>query len=308
MIPCVLCPWVCSEFIFSCGYISFDLIYQRYLKKVNIDLIQKINVMKYVQFCRDDFIRFDNDYECWLLNKKWTITPSVCIVRDEGMKFMVCKEHNGGSAKAYVHLLRQPNHILPCKYSDQICPAVIKLRTITQVKSNYNSNTYQMKEQRGNFNGIDTCNITQYRNFKFLSYLLEENESRSLLGRPDINALLDQFVKEKAIPPEFAENIRAIARVKNEDFNITKYSYGATYVPAKVATSMQQEDHVIPVICNNTGDDETRTSKNMVPIFPKYIYPVQKCDEYGSTPPLIPVLQHVTINTSMLWILIGIIT
>ena len=137
---------------------------------------------------------------------------------------MVCKEHNGGLTKAYVHLLRQPNHILPCKYSDQICPAVIKPHTTTQVKSNYNSNTYQMKEQRGSFNGIDTCNITQYLNFKLLSYLLEENESRSLLGRPDINALLDQFVKEKVIPPEFAENIRAIASFKNEDFNITKYS------------------------------------------------------------------------------------
>ena len=35
---------------------------------------------------------------------------------------------------------------------------------------------------------------------------------------------------------------------------------------------MQQEDHVIPVIWNNTGDDETTTTKHMVPIFPKYIY------------------------------------
>ena len=71
---------------------------------------------------------------------------------------------------------------------------------------------------------------------------------------------------------------------------------------------MQQENHVIPVIWNNAGEDETTTTKNIVPIFPKYIYTVQKCDAYGSTTPLIPVLQHVTINTSMLWILIGILT
>ena len=54
-----------------------------------------------------------------------------------------------------------------------------------------------MKEQRGNFNGIDTFKITQYQNFKLISYLLEENESRSFLGNSDINALLVQFVKEK---------------------------------------------------------------------------------------------------------------
>ena len=52
--------------------------------------------MKHVQFCRDDYIRFDNDYECWLLNKKWTIKTSVCIFHDKIMKFMVFKEHNGG--------------------------------------------------------------------------------------------------------------------------------------------------------------------------------------------------------------------
>ena len=69
--------------------------------------------MKYLQLFRDYFIRFDNYYECWLLNKKWIITPSVCIVDDAGIKCMECKKHTGGSTKAYVHLLRQTNHILP---------------------------------------------------------------------------------------------------------------------------------------------------------------------------------------------------
>ena len=69
---------------------------------------------------------------------------------------------------------------------------------------------------------------------------------------------------------------------------------------------MQQEYHLILFIWNNTGDNEIINIQNMVPIFPKYIYPVQKCDVYGSNPPLIPVLHHITINKSMLWILIGI--
>ena len=110
------------------------------------------------------------------------------------MQFMVCKDHNKGSTSAYIHPLREPNHILPCKYSDQICHAVIKPRTITQMKAQKYSNTFQMQEQRGNFNRIDTCSVTQDINFKLIYVLLEDYESRSIRGRPDINALLNQFL------------------------------------------------------------------------------------------------------------------
>ena len=63
-----------------------------------------------------------------------------------------------------------------------------------------------MLEQRDNFNGSDTCSITQFRNYKITSFLLQEIESRSICGRPDIDALLDQFVKEKSIPFEYTNN------------------------------------------------------------------------------------------------------
>ena len=52
-----------------------------------------------------------------------------------------------------------------------------------------------MKEQIGNFNGIDACSVVQYQIFIFLSYLLQEYESRIIFCRPDINYLLDQFLK-----------------------------------------------------------------------------------------------------------------
>ena len=213
MIPTILCPWGCSEFIFSNGLIPLDIIFQRFLPKVNIDLMEKKEKMKNVQYCRDDFIRYHDKYDCWLLNREdWLVMPSVVYVPNKGMQFMVCKDHDKGSVKAYIHPPRQSNHILPCKYSDQICHAVIKPRTITQMKAQKYSNCFQMMEQRGNFNGIDTCNVTQYRDFKLLSILLEENECRSLIGRADINALLDQFVHEGKISTEVAESYREIAK------------------------------------------------------------------------------------------------
>ena len=248
MIPNILCPWGCTEFIFRCGHISLDIVFQRFLQKVNIQLIHNTDVMKYVKYCRDDYIRFDDDYGCWLFNSKWKVKPSICYVDGRGMAFMVCKDHNNGCSQAYVHPPRQPNHILPCKYSDQLCHAVIKPRTITQQKAKKYSNTFQMHEQRGNFNGIDTCSVTQYRNFNMISYLLQEYESRSIYGRPDINALLDEFVKEKLIPKEFAESYCNTARSKMDGSDMNKMSYGATYVPAKITIQMQQENNYVKVL------------------------------------------------------------
>ena len=125
-----------------------------------------------MQYARDDYIRFGGKCDCWLLKQEeWKIMSSVWFLEGKGIQFMVCKYHNKGSTSAYIHPLRQPNHILPCKYSDQICHVVIKPRTITQMKAQKYLNTFQKQEQQGNFNGIDTCSVTQYRNYKLISGL-----------------------------------------------------------------------------------------------------------------------------------------
>ena len=104
------------------------------------------------------------------------------------------QNHHLGSTKLYVHTIGQPNHILSSKYSDQICHAVIKSHTIKPMKAQKYSNTFQIQEQRGTFNCIDTFNVTRYCNFKLSSTVLEECKSRSLSTRLDMNALLTQFV------------------------------------------------------------------------------------------------------------------
>ena len=81
------------------------------------------------------------------------------------MQFMSCKDHYNGSVSLFIHPLRQPNHTLPCKYSDQSCHAVITPRIISQMKAQKYSNTFQMHKLWGNFNGIDTCSITQMHLF-----------------------------------------------------------------------------------------------------------------------------------------------
>ena len=47
-----------------------------------------------------------------------------------------------------------------------------------------------MHKQRGTFNGIDTCSVTNYGNFDFCSKLLDKSKGRSIKNHPDTDDLL----------------------------------------------------------------------------------------------------------------------
>ena len=68
------------------------------------------------------------------------------------------------------------------------------------MKAKQYSSSFQMHEQRGTFNGIDTCSITSYHNFAINSILLRECMLRSIENRADINGLLNTLVKDGVIP------------------------------------------------------------------------------------------------------------
>ena len=39
LLPNVLCPWECSEFIHKVGYVDLDTVIQRFIKKSNISIV-----------------------------------------------------------------------------------------------------------------------------------------------------------------------------------------------------------------------------------------------------------------------------
>ena len=84
--------------------------------------------------------------------------------------FMSCSRHKGGCEKVNIHVPRTPTTSLPSSFNDQICHAVIKTRTIKSMKPSTYSNTYQMKEQMGSFQGVDMCNTTKICDFGHNSY------------------------------------------------------------------------------------------------------------------------------------------
>ena len=244
LIPNVLCPYGCSAFIHRHGSISFDLLLQRYLQKHIIKkLYSNRNGFKYLISTRDDYIRNDDDYDQWLLNNNpsWRIRPSITFL-DGVPHVMTCDEHDKGTTSLFVHTPRSPgHHSLPSKFSDQLSHCAIRTRSIKPMQKKYYSTSYQMHEQRGSFNGIDTCNISTYRKFDFRSSLLSKYESRAIINRPDINALLNQLIEEKTLSKFTANGKRAYASKLFFEFDFTKYYIGATYVPFEAAMSMQRE-------------------------------------------------------------------
>ena len=196
LLPTVLCPWGCSEFLHRSAFLDIDIVFQRFLPKCIIKIWNDKKKLLKVKSCRDDYIRFYDEYDMWLLNSNWKVMPSITFVNNQGPRIMVCRDHNGGTPRLMIHPLRQPHHILPSPHPDQLCHCVIKSRTIKQLKASHYSNTFQMHEQRGTFNGIDTCSITNCGQFDFTSRLLHESECKSIMFRPDINGLLSQLCEE----------------------------------------------------------------------------------------------------------------
>ena len=241
LLPLVLCPWGESDFIHKCGHVPYDMIVQRYLHKVFINTLTPRQACQNLYSSREDYIRDSNsDYDDLLFNTSWKVLPSISFVSGKGPCVLTCREHDGGTKKLYIHPPRQPHHIIPSHKGDQLCHAVIKPRLIRPMVASKFNITYQMHEQRGSFQGIDTCDITNFGDFSFCSVLLDESESRSIKYRPDINSLLDQLTTDNYLSSATVKAMheRAIGSGPSEEI-IKKCLVGATYVSLEDALLLQ---------------------------------------------------------------------
>ena len=88
-----------------------------------------------------------------------------------------------------------------------------------------------MHEQRGSFQGINTCDVTDVGIFSFPSILLDESESRTILSRPDINAFLGKLQREKVLTADVVNTRwqRVVGLYQYPSF-FKSYYNGSTYV------------------------------------------------------------------------------
>ena len=285
IIPTVLCPWGCTEFIHNVGHMHLDYVLQRFLRKVLLVMPNNHTQCIFANTCREDYIFRESEYECWLFNKDWTVRPSIAFVNKIGPVLLTCRNHNGGTDKHYIHPPRQPYHILPSAKGDQLCHVCIKPRTIKPMKASKYCTKFQMSEQRGSFQGVDTCSVTNFGDFSFTSVLLDESESRSIALRPDINALLMKFQKENQLSIGAVNAMRQRARLLHPDPNteFKEYMSGSTYVPFNDAMLTQSyltdQTPAISIVYKNNNQFVYQCSRN----WPRTIYVCQKMDSgrYG---------------------------
>ena len=308
MIPNILCPYGCSEFCFRTGTMDFDCVWQRFLPQCIIVLINNVNKMKFVRSVRDDFVRNKGDYDVWLYNPEWGVKPSIVLTSEAGPVIMSCRNHNGGTSSHFIHTARLPGHILPSRHSDQYSHAVIKPRTIAPLKAKKYSNSFQMHEQRGTFNGIDTCSITSTHNFALNSLLLRESEFRAVKNRPDINALLSILCEEKKLPASFVDNVRKMTEQETRHIDFEYLQLGATYVPVSAAMAIQDAANAKPIRViwdaepDYIGPESVHFCKKS---FASVLFPIQKCNSYGVAFPTIPTYKCRETSSLALWVMSG---
>ena len=94
LLPTVLFPWGCSDYIHKSGLFEFDFAIQRFLLKVEIKPMMTSNRKKpyrhdFIVSARDDYIRLlVDDYDRILLNKKWLVRPCLIVDGEKGLSIM----------------------------------------------------------------------------------------------------------------------------------------------------------------------------------------------------------------------------
>ena len=68
LMPNILCPWGCTEYIHQCGHIEMDLMIQRHLPKCYLMLSNNHEQCNLVESRRDNYIRSLKEYDSRLFH------------------------------------------------------------------------------------------------------------------------------------------------------------------------------------------------------------------------------------------------
>lgn len=226
----ILCPWCCSTSLLQSGKVPLDLMFQKILPKVVIDVYSDKSKFKNVSSSWNGYFRTSNSYPDLLLNDEWKIKPSI-IIDEEGCNILTCKFHDKGEDKLYCYAPECPHKgNLNSVYSDQLAHCV-KIPRISRptIASKY-STKFAMVQCRTSFSGCDTMNVTTHSDFSFTSELLSIHEDASIIGRPDMTMLLKQKKTSKQISTELADSFIQNAKKRFTKDHLYNCAQGATYV------------------------------------------------------------------------------
>ena len=303
-----MCPWVCSEFQHKVGSFPLDIMYQRYLPRCKLKLINPPNLLNFATSPREDYVREEGDEDCLLFNPKWKVSGSLRWISGKGPCVPTCNAHDHRTKLHFIHPCRW-KHNLPARRTDQLCQAVVKPRIVKYVRVATYCATFQMFQQQGTFNGINTCSNTTYGNFYSTSKLSAEAEVRSIVNRPNINAHLTKLRKEKVISEYVEKGKRDFAEQFLDSIDYSVYSKGGTFVPLEASMIMPREmsDRTTKALV-----DDREGSPDFVVSFSKLwsasLYPCQNMTSHGVIFPKVPRFYSKDTNTQKNWIVSGLLS
>ena len=213
----VQCPWGCSEFYHKAVTSPFDVVMAASIGQtgwVSADSPSSFSkkVLAVTRSIRPDYICLDNNsVDSVYMNPKWRCMPTICF-DDSVPCLMVCHGHGARAIwkhRPYVHVPKNIFETIPSAFPDQLSPAVLHPRTLRPIKAKHYSTSFQMQEMRGQYNGVDTMQLSRNHQFSVTSKTLEMHERNYVHGRHDIKQLVQEWSlgSEKEVPTFIAKNI-----------------------------------------------------------------------------------------------------
>ena len=304
MLPNVLCPFGCSEFCTMSAHLDWRLVLQRLLLKIYLPLPLLSEDRKYqnVHNMTNQYFREPGDYDLILLNKAWSVMPTI-IFSDKGPMVQTCRHHGDGSKRLYLYPPRSPGHTLGAENPDQLSPLRIVQREHTPVKRHQYCTQFGMCRQVGNYTGISTFGISTDSSWSKPSILRSQQEALTIAGRSDINALLTRKVEKNQANPMLAESLRELSRELYPEGSLTPYIQGSTYVRFKA--------NIIIQLSISKGDDEVSYMNENRTVFqcrrswPRVINILQTEDmfKFGTQFNPIPICRTISTDTSAMMLL-----
>ena len=185
-----------------------------------------------------------------------------------------------------------------------------------------------MHEQRGSFQGVDTCDVTNIGDFSFTSFFLDQSESLSIANKIDINALLTRLGEKQLLPLKSVESMRKRALEASPSPEvIAKYIHGATYISLDDSIDLQKQltiDEMVDITINPSSREEINDNSDnefgqqnntnfRIRAKPNWVTKIvfaQKLDEekYGAVMTVIPAYRSKGLDTRLLWIISAVLT
>ena len=322
VLPCVRCPWGCSEYAFMGKDLDPSLLIQYHLRQVQLNLPPKNHDKMYlVDTSRLDYIRLDGEPSDFvLMNPSWKVEPYMRLMPDKGYVALVCRNHckSSDQKRLYPHPPKKPEgFILSSVMPDNLSHAVMRPRRQMRLKRSKYNTICTSSMMQSNFGGIDSANVSTMRRYQYPSLLLFNHEILSYASRADIPPLAHMKSVEGIVAEEIVSEWDIGAQQKYGGKTLSLEKRGATYTPTVLAMALQKhssESSKVPVVVKQrqrVGGEATETTvylpRSWCPV--AYAMQVEDPDGYGAPiKAILPYIGRGKSATMMTWVLCGIVS